>query len=295
MFDTDLLRTFVRIVEAGSFAGAAQAVGRTPSAVSMQIKRLEEAVGRPLLRRSARGVQLTAEGEVLLIHARQILDAQAAAFDALMSEQAARSLSLGVPDAHFAPVLAPLFGELLAGFPDTNLRVVVDRSAILLRQLEEGALDVALITELQVGDERGELIHRERGVWACAMECAVAQASPVPLALALEGSAYRRLAQDLLRRASRPYRVALSSNSESVVQAAIASGAVVGLLPSSRMRRGLRELSAHEGFPTVPDLQVRLRVARRRLPPAGEWLVERLRARARLLDLGDNAPSLSAP
>jgi len=279
MLDADLLRTFVAIVEAGSFSTAAEAVGRTPSAVSMQIKRLEETVGRRLLTRGAHGVRLTADGEVLLVHARQILDAHAAAFDAMMHERAARSLSIGTPDAHVGPVLEPLLGDLAAGFPDTNLRVVVDGSAALRRQLEDGALDLALLTEFQVGDERGVLVHRERGLWACAEDCAALETSPLPLALALEGSVYRRLAQDLLRQESRPYRVALASNSEPVIRAAILSGAVVGLLPESRMVAGLRELTPREGFPALPDLSVRLRLGRRRLPPAGEWLAERLSAR----------------
>lgn len=293
MLDADLLRTFVAIVEAGSFAGAGQIVGRTPSAVSMQIKRLEETVGRRLLSRGAHGVSLTADGDVLLVHARQIVEAHGAAFDAMMHERSARSLSIGSPDAHVGPVLAPLLGDLATRFPDTNLRIVVDGSPALRRQLEEGALDLALLTEFQVGDDRGERVHRERGLWACAEACSVLDASPLPLALTLEGSAYRRHAQDLLRRASRPYRIALASNSEPVIRAAILSGRLVGLLPESRMAPGLRELTPAEGFPALPDLAVRLRLGRR-VPPAGEWLAEQLVARGRALDLGGAAASLTA-
>lgn len=279
MLDADLLRTFVAIVDTGSFSGAGLAVGRTPSAVSMQIKRLEETVGRRLLTRGAQGVRLTADGDMLLVHARQILHAHAAAFDAMMHERAARSLSVGTPDAHLGPVLAPFLGEVAAAFPDTNLRVIVDGSPALRRQVEDGALDIALLTEFQLGDERGDLVHRERGLWACADDCTVLERSPLPLALALEGSVYRRLAQDLLREAGRPYRIAVASNSEPAIRSAILSGAVVGLLPESRMTAGLRELTVADGFPPLPDLNVRLRVGRRRLAPAGEWLVERLASR----------------
>lgn len=284
MFDQDLLRTFVAIVDTGSFSAAAQVVGRTPSAVSMQIRRLEEATGRRLLERSAQGVRLTGSGEMLLMHAREILEAHEAAFDALMSERAPRYLAVGLPDTYVAPVLEPLLGELAGRFPDTSLRVLVEGSRTLLRRLEEGAVDVALVTEFQLGgDDRGELVHAERGLWACAESSAALEMSPLPVALMSEGSVYRRLAQEMLRRVARPYRIALTASSESVIRSAIASGAVVAPLPESRAFAGMRELSPAEGFPVFPPLRVRLRTGRRRLPPAGEWLAERLRERGRRL------------
>ncbi|MFC3079088.1 LysR family transcriptional regulator [Phenylobacterium terrae] len=277
MFDHDLLRTFVAIVETGSFTAAAETVGRTPSAVSMQVKRLEAIAGRRLLARGAHGVRLTGDGEILLVHARGILEAYEAAFDAMMAERSAQSLTIGLPDTFVAPVLAPLLGELLSRFPDTNVRIVTDGSRMVLRRLEEGAADLALVTEFQLGgDDRGELVHVERGVWACAEGCPALATSPLPIALMLEGSVFRRYAQEVLRRMSRPYRIAVTTNAESVLQAVIASGAAVAPLPASRMRPGMRALTAADGFPEMPPLRVRLRIGRRRLPPAGEWLAAAL-------------------
>ncbi|MFZ5718307.1 MAG: LysR family transcriptional regulator [Pseudomonadota bacterium] len=282
MFDQDLLRTFVAIVDAGSFTAAAKVVGRTPSAVSMQIRRLEDATGRRLLRRSAQGVQLTDSGEMLLMHAREIIDAHAAAFDAMMSERAPRSLAIGLPDTYVSPVVAPLLGDLVGLFPDTNLRVLIEGSRTLLRRLEEGAVDMALVTEFQLGgDDRGDLVHLERGIWACAERCPALDTTPLPVALMAEGSVYRRLAQEMLRRVARPYRVALTATAETVIRAAIESGSVVAPLPESRAFPGMRELTPADGFPSMPALKVRLRTGRRRLPPAGEWLAERLRERGR--------------
>lgn len=284
MFDQDLLRTFVAIVDAGSFTAAAKIVGRTPSAVSMQIRRLEEAAGRRLLLRSAQGVQLTGSGEMLLMHAREIIDAHAAAFDAMMSERAPRSLAIGLPDTYIAPVLTAFLGDLVAGFPDTNLRILVEGSRALLRRLEEGAVDLALVTEFQLGgDDRGDLVHLERGIWACAEACPALEATPLPVALMAEGSVYRRLAQEMLRRVARPYRVAVTATAETAIRAAIETGAVVAPLPESRAFPGMRELTPADGFPGIPPLAVRLRAGRRRLPPAGEWLAERLRERGRSL------------
>lgn len=281
MFDHDLLRTFLAIVERGSFTAAAEAVGRTPSAVSMQVKRLETSAGRRLLVRSAQGVRLTGDGEILLSHARAILEAHDAAFDAMMAERAPHSLAVGLPGTFVRNLLAPALGELLERSPDTRLRIHVEGSGALVRRLEEAAIDLALVTESQLGgDERGELVHIERGVWACAPGCAALERTPLPIALMAEGSVFRRYAQDTLRRMSRPYRIALTTNDEEALIAAIASGAVVAPLPASRMPARLRELTQAEGFPDMPPLRVRLRIGRRRLPPAGDWLVARLTGRS---------------
>lgn len=284
MFDQDLLRTFVAIVDTGSFAGAATAVGRTPSAVSMQIRRLEDATGRRLLNRSARGVQLTSSGEMLLMHAREILEAHEAAFDALMSERAPRALAIGLPDAFLESVLSPLLGELIDRFPDTNLRVQVEGSPGLVRRLDEAGLDLAVVTEHQLGgDDRGDVVHVEHGLWACAPDCPALTVSPLPIALHFEGSVFRRLAQEMLRRVARPYRIALTTNTERVIHEAVLSGAVVAPLPASRAHPSMRTLTPADGFPSFPPLLARMRLGRRRLPPAGEWLAERLRERGRAL------------
>lgn len=278
MFDQDLLRTFVAIVDAGSFSAAAESVGRTPSAISMQVRRLEEAAGRRLFERSAQGVLLTADGEILLVHAREILQAHAMAQEALAAERSARRLRIGLTDTYVPSLLAPHLADLIRLFPDTNLRIETGGSPLLLRRLEEAALDLAFLTEHQLaGDPRGDLVYVERGVWACAEPCAALDQSPLPVALTFEGSTYRRLAQQQLRESSRAYRIAVSTNSESVVQAAVASGAAVALLPASRMLPGMRELQPSEGFPPVPPLQVRMRVGRHDLAPAGSWLVAKLR------------------
>jgi DNA-binding transcriptional LysR family regulator len=280
MFDQDLLRTFVAIVDTGSFSAAAKAVGRTASAVSMQIQRLEEAAGRRLLVRGVHGVELTGDGETLLVHAREILQANAAAYDALMAGRSALTLTVGLPDTYVFTVLAPFLSELIRNFPDTSLRIVVEGSRTLVRKLEEAAVDMAFVTEYQLGgDERGDLVHVERSIWACAETCSALTEPVLPVALIFEGSVYRRLAQELLRQVSRPYRVALSTNAESVVQAAILSGAVVAPLPASRLLPGMRELGVEDGFPEIPPLRVRMRAGRRKLPPAGEWLSAELRDR----------------
>lgn len=279
MFDPDLLRTFVRIAETGSLSAAATSVGRTLSAVSMQLKRLEEAAGRRLLIRGPQGVKLTPGGELLLLHARMILEAHAAAFDSLMNERTGRALSIGLPEAYLRRVLAPLIPAFLENFPDTSLRIHAEPSVTCARRLEEGTLDMALVTEVQVDDSRGELVHVERGVWAVAAGSDVARQTPVPLVFPVEGALYRMIAQSL-RRAGKPYVIAVTGNNDPAIEAAVLTGAVVGLLPESKLGPAVREVKSAEGFPPLPDLRVRLRLGKR-LPPAGEWLAQALIRRHR--------------
>lgn len=274
MLDPDLLRTFVRIAETGSFSAAAVDVGRTLSAVSMQMKRLEDAAGRRLLTRGAHGATLTAAGEVLLLHARSILDAHEAAFDSLMNDRVARLLSVGLPEAYLNGVLAPVVPELLGRFPDTSLRIRAEPSVVCARQVEEGTLDLALVTEAQVEDSRGTLIHIERCVWAAKAGSDVATRSPVPLVFPVEGALHRMMAESL-RRAGKPYVIVMTVNNDPAMEAAVMTGAAVGLLPASKLGTRTRELTEEDGFPPVPDLQVRLRLGKR-MPPAGEWLAQEL-------------------
>ena len=274
MFDPDLLRTFVRIAETGSFTAAAADVGRTLSAVSMQMKRLEEAAGRRLLDRSPNGVKPSAAGEVLLLHARSILEAHEAAFDSLMNDRVGRSLSIGLPEAYLRRLVAPLVPQLLERFPDTILRLHAEPSVICARRVEEGTVDLALVTEAQVEDSRGDLVHIERGVWAVAEGSEAASKTPVPLVFPNEGALYRQMAESF-RRAGRPYVIAMTGNADPAIEAAVRTGAVVGMLPESKLGAGLREVPSSAGFPPLPEFRVRLRVGRR-LPPAGEWLTQEL-------------------
>ncbi len=281
MFDQDLLKTFVTILESGSFSVAADRVGRTPSAVSMQIKRLEQAVGRRLLVRSAHGVAPTAEGETLLLHARQVLEANEAAFDAMMGARAEKSLHLGIPDTYLQNLLLPHLRDFIASFPETTLRVTVASSQQLLQRFDEGVLHLMLTTEYQIGDERGELVHEERGLWVCAEGSPALDLNPLPLALAFEGSTYRQLAKDILRGQPRTYRVAFSSNRQQAIQLAIDSGAAVGLLPASWKMPSMRELTAEDGFSPVPPLLVRMRTKKGAATEACEWLADQIKEASR--------------
>ncbi len=282
MLDADLLKTFVAIVECGSFTAAAARVHRTTSAVSMQIKRLEEQVGQPVLRRGVQGVELTAHGELVLLHARRILNAHAEALEAVAEARSGEVVRIGVPEEFARRLLTPLLAEFPPDNPRVTLSIVCDPSLTLVRRLEEGALDIAVLTERQVGDERGEPIQGEVGHWVCAEGMQPHRDRPLRFACYAEGCSYRQAALEILAAAAIPHRIAVVSSHVDALQAAVLAGSVVGILPTSAVLPGMRLLTEAEGFAPLPPVVLRLRHARRRPSPAAERVAEFLRRAAGL-------------
>jgi DNA-binding transcriptional LysR family regulator len=168
LLDIEVLRTFVAIAETGSFTRAAQQVFRTPSAVSMQIKRLEEMLGRALFVREPRQVHLTPEGETMLGYARQLLELNDEAVGQFLSPQVGGTVRLGAPDDLGTRVLPGVLSQFSRNYPAVQVNVRVGRSPDLMRRLDIGELDVVLmIAEAgQRPHARAEAIYREPLVWA---------------------------------------------------------------------------------------------------------------------------------
>ena len=250
--DPDLIRSFVAIAETGSFTAAAHRVHRTQSAVSMQIKRLEELLGgRELFARGGRGIALTRDGETLLAHARRILHAHREALAAFDRDALAGEVTVGAPD-DYASTFLP---RILARFAETHARVhvnvVCQASVDLLRLLADRAVDLALVTQGS-GERGGTVVLREPMVWVTSSRHRAHEQDPLPLALFEPGCAFRRAATDSLAATGRAARVAYTSLSIAGVNAALESGLAVGVLLRSIVRPGLRVLGPREGFPPLP-------------------------------------------
>jgi DNA-binding transcriptional LysR family regulator len=262
VLDHDLLRSFVTISEAGSFTAASEIVGRSPSAVSMQIKRLEDQVGGALFERSAHGVKLTQRGEVMLIHARRILNCHRDALEALVEAGMAETVSVGIPEEYVGSLIPGLLNKLAEQQVAVALRVTCEPSHQLTRRIEENALDLAVVTEQQVGDERGDEVRRERALWVCGTHFDPRSFDPLPLAVDTEGCAFRHAALEYLAASEKPYRLVIIG-SHPVARAAVVAGEVVGLIPECSLMPGMRILDVDEGFGQLPPVILRLRRARR--------------------------------
>ncbi|WP_137390086.1 LysR substrate-binding domain-containing protein [Rhodoligotrophos defluvii] len=255
--DLDLLKTFIAIVETGSFAGAAEEVGRTQSAVSMQMKRLEDLVGRPLFVRDGRKNMVTRDGEQLLDYARRIIRLSAEALTAISQPELQGIVRLGTPD-DYADCLLP---EILARFSRTHPLVQVEvecqASGQLTQNTMSGRLDMSIIT-CQPNSFAGEVLRSEPLVWATSARHDVHHQKVVPLAVSTPNCSWRQMATDALSDWHRPYRIAYASSNSVAISAAVTSGLAVAAIPEFLVRPGMRVLTEADGFPRLGEFQIAL-------------------------------------
>jgi DNA-binding transcriptional LysR family regulator len=208
--ETPLLRTLVAVSETGSFTRAAEQVHRTQSAVSMQIKRLEEAVGKPLLERDRKQTRLTREGEALVEYARRILNLHDEAVAAVSEPEVTGLVKIGTPDDYAAGFLPQVLSDFAETNPNVEVEMRCEVSAKISRAFQKGEVDVALLT---AGPwlKDGEVIRREPIVWATSVRHMVHERDPLPLAVFEPGCLFRESALAAFDKAKRDYRIAYSS------------------------------------------------------------------------------------
>lgn len=254
--DLTLLRSFVAVVEGGSVLQAAARVGRSQSAVSMQIQRLEDEVGRPLFRRDGRTLRPNPAGEELLLHARRLLRLSDEALASLNRAEEAGLVRLGVPEDYAAYLVLPALARFSQEYPLAEIELTCEASTALLQRIEAGRIDLALVTRYP--HQPFAVLRRERFIWAARPEQEIWLRDPLPVALFEAGDIARRYAVEALQGADRPYRLVCSSRSlQGLVAVAQAGLAVVGLAESS-VPPGLVKLGEAEGMPAVPMFDLSL-------------------------------------
>jgi DNA-binding transcriptional LysR family regulator len=257
--DPDLLRSFVLIAEGGSFTRAAQAVGRTQSAVSMQIRRLEEMLGQPLLLRGPRGVEPTPHGSWLLERARRLLAMHDEIVATFRSPAMTGTVRLGSPDDYALRWLPGILARFSETHPAVEVEVTCAPSNELADRLVRGELDLTLISG---GNEPPGLVGRTlwRGglLWVGAAQQAVHQRKPLPLALAQQRCVWRRAATAALEACGIPWRMAYSSTSQAGTLAPALAGLAVTVCMPGPLPQGLRVLGPADGLPTLPEFTIEL-------------------------------------
>ncbi|MDE1146268.1 MAG: LysR family transcriptional regulator [Azospirillaceae bacterium] len=224
MFELNLLRTFLAVADARHFTAAGTALGISQSAVSQHIRRLELACGRQLFERDTHTVTLTADGAVLAELARGIVGMSQQAVDYFADSAPRGRVRLGVSDDLTLTRLARLLREVSRGNPLLSVELTVGLTSVLYQKLDSGRLDL-VFAKRQPGDDRGELIHRERLVWLAHEEFDLGPDEPVPLVLYPNASITSTLAMEALNGAKRPWFVACSSET----LAGLRAGAQAGL------------------------------------------------------------------
>lgn len=255
--DIDLLRSFVAIAQSGVLGHAAARVGRTQSALSMQMRKLEGIVEQPLLYRTGRGVTLTAAGERLLVRAGELLRQHDETLAELRGEQLSGVLRFSCPD-DYAVVFLPL---LLQGFaslhPRVQLEVMCAPTPRLHELLARHAVDLALVS-VAVGTAGADVIRQEPLVWVARRDGAAASIDPLPLALGAPDALDHVLPRQALEAAGRAYRLAYASSSLSGLVGMARSGQAVIVLTRTAVPDDLQILTAAHGLPELPSVGVRL-------------------------------------
>ena len=254
--DLDLLKTFVAVVESGNFSNAAPRVGRSQSAISMQMQRLEEELGRTLLVRMPRTVVPNAAGADLLVYARRLLRLSDEARASLSRPEDAGMVRLGVPDDYAAFLLPPVLARFAEDYPLVNLELVCEPSRLLVPAVEEGRIDLAIVTRLP--HQPFEVVRREPFVWVASPHHVAWALDPLPVALFELACAARMNVVDALSIAGRAYRSTYSSASLLGLCAVVQAGLAVAGLAASSVPPTLAIIGEAEGLPPMEPLDMSL-------------------------------------
>ena len=263
LLDLDLLKTLVAIAETGNFSAAAAVVHRTPSAVSMQVKKLEDILGRPVFTRDSRSVDLTADGAFLLEHGRRMLALNRDAVARFVQPDVEGVVRLGAPDdvaERFLPMMLRRFAE---SHPRVTVNVTVDGSQRMLDMLAAGHLDMTMITcEAGFDDGSAEVLFREQLVWAACRSGVAAEKTPLPVSVWEEGCVWRKAGLDGLNAEGREWRIAFQSAHISGQRAAILADLAVAPIPASSLGGDIIEAPARFALPKLPKYALGLVMAK---------------------------------
>lgn len=289
---TDLLRAFVTVIDLGGYTRAADALGRTQPAVSLQMKRLEELLDAKLLTHEGRELKLTEEGEALAVYARQLLRLNDEAVAQLKGRSAKGQLRVGLPTDFSVAFLQDSIVDFADEQSRVTLSITCDLSRKLLDLLHADELDIVIA--LLARDRNPYLVRSwdERPIWAVARDFPVNKSSVVPLVTHPEGCEYRRRMTAALRAEGRDWRVAYTTPDIGGLQRAVSAGMGVTALTRKTLLPDMRILASREGFPAMEPIHIGLFYKHQRLSGAGLMLVDSLIAR--MDEAAEPAPSRAA-
>ena len=255
LLELDLLKTLVAISETGNFSAAAQVVYRTPSAVSMQVKRMEEMLGKSIFTRDSRAVSLTSEGEILLTHARRVLALNREVVAKFVTPEVAGVVRIGAVDSvveQFLPNMLKRFGD---SHPGVIVDVIVDGTVSMRKKIQNKQIDLALITcgcNIEPDDDV-EILMFDDLVWAVAKCGCAVEKNPLPISVWEEGCCWRTAGLDSLKVQGRAYREAFLSAHIAGQKAAIMADLAIAPLPRSSIGGDIVAVDKKHGLPELPQ------------------------------------------
>jgi len=268
--DHDLLRSFVAMADAGNLTRAGERLRLSQPTISLQLKRLEEALGCRLITRSPRSFRLTREGEILLGYGRRILALSEEVVAQLAEPTVAGLVRLGTPEDFATAHLSGVLAAFARAHPNVALEVTTDLTLHLLARFDAGEFDLVLVKREPQGPSHGVRVWREPLVWTCAREHldAFDTAEALPLVVSPDPCVYRRRALQALDAAGRRWRVAYTSTSLAGAQAAVRAGLGLAVLPAGMVPTDFAVLDRKAGLPALSEAEIALMVAAPQASPA---------------------------
>lgn len=254
--DLDLLRAFATVVESSSFSRAGERLLRGQSTISLQIKRLEDAVGRRLLERSSRSVAVTPEGARLLEFARRMISLNDEAVARINEPDVAGTVRLGTPEDFATSHLPEVLARFTQSHPRISLEVTCDLTLNLIEQFRQDQFDLVLVKREPSRRREGVRVWRERLMWVAGPNEAL-ESETIPLVVSPAPCVYRKRAIDALEQTGRKWRICYTCGSLAGSLAAVRAGLGVTVLPKDMTPPGLRILETRR-FPRLPDSEIAL-------------------------------------
>lgn len=253
-FDLDVLRTFVVGIEMGSFAKAADRLGRSTSAVSAQLKKLEDRIGAPVLRKSGRGLVLTPSGEVLFAYARRLLELNDEAATAVRGVDLEGWVRIGLQEDFGESLLTKILGDFARAHPRVRVEARVSRNSELLELVSAGRLDLALAWDSGISTPHSKILGKLPMSWigtSLDKMPSLNAGEAVPLVVFEAPCMMRSAATTALDKSGIPWRIAFTSPSLSGIWAAVEAGLGVTVRTRAGLPTNLCELS---GMPSLPEI-----------------------------------------
>ncbi len=274
--DMTALRAFVTVAETGGVTRAAGQLHLTQSAVSMQLKRLEESLGQPLLERSGRGVALTAQGEQMLGYGRRILSLNDEVWSRMTDQAFEGEITFGVPSDVVYPHIPTVLKRFATAYPRVKVHLISSLTARLKRQLARGETDLIMTTETGV-DQGGETLHIAKSVWVGARDGTAWRTRPLRLAFNYD-CMIRAKAQRALDNAGIPWEMAVESDSTRTVEASVSADLAIHAALENTADNHLVEIPHNGALPDLPDFKVNLYIADGPQSDLAEKLADMVRA-----------------
>lgn len=269
----DNLRTLVAIVDLGSYTRAAERVGRSQPAVTLQIQRLQELAGCRIMKSGGRDFCLTEDGELLLRYARQILRLNDEIASRLQGRKPEGVVRIGLPTDYAVAFLQRVLTNFVGQHKDVELEISCQLSAITMQRLANDELDLAIAMYSERQNDSLAYSWSERPIWVTAEGRDAHRKDPVPIAAHDKGCEYRERMIRALDSIGRPWRIAYVSPGVSGLQEAVKSGFGVSALTRRTLMRGMQILTETDGFPALPDIRIGLHYKHSNLSTAALMLV----------------------